>query len=70
MFMLVVGHNERNRVLQERFQHSGEIISHHFNTLLNAIVALSEEFFQPAGSSTPLEVLGDPRFYPYFKVIS
>ena len=40
MFLLTVGHNERNRVIQERFQHSGETISRHFNNVLNAFVAL------------------------------
>ena len=70
MFLLIVGHNERNRVIQERFQHSGETISRHFNNVLNAIVALSSKFFIPATSSTAKEILYNPRFYPYFKVIS
>ncbi|KAL5730891.1 hypothetical protein ACHQM5_003675 [Ranunculus cassubicifolius] len=64
---VVVGHNQRNRLLQERFQHSDETISRHFNNVLDAIVALSGEFFQPADSSTPPEILQDSRFYPYFK---
>ncbi|KAL5726821.1 hypothetical protein ACHQM5_000073 [Ranunculus cassubicifolius] len=68
IFMLKVGQNERNRLLQERFQHSGETISRHFNTVLNAIVPLAGDFFQPASPTTPLEILEDPRFYPYFKV--
>ncbi|KAL5726080.1 hypothetical protein ACHQM5_009151 [Ranunculus cassubicifolius] len=67
IFMLTVGHNERNRLLQERFQHSGETISRHFNTVLNVIVALAGDFFEPASPTTPLEILEDPRFYPYFK---
>ncbi|KAL5730890.1 hypothetical protein ACHQM5_003674 [Ranunculus cassubicifolius] len=67
IFMSVVGHNQRNRLLQERFQHSDETISRHFNNVLDAIVALSGEFFQPADSSTPPKILQDSRFYPYFK---
>ncbi|KAI8525802.1 hypothetical protein RHMOL_Rhmol13G0258600 [Rhododendron molle] len=29
IFMNIVGHNERNRVIQERFEHSSETISRH-----------------------------------------
>ncbi|XP_026396375.1 uncharacterized protein LOC113291008 [Papaver somniferum] len=67
IFMLAVGHNERNRILQERFQHSGETISRHFNAVLDAIVALADDFLVPAGPDTPTEILENPRFYPYFK---
>lgn len=69
IFMLAVGHNERNRILQERFQHSGETISRHFNAVLDAIVALADDFLVPAGPDTPTEILENPRFYPYFKVL-
>ncbi|RZC84243.1 hypothetical protein C5167_047029 [Papaver somniferum] len=67
IFMLSVGHNERNRILQERFQHSGETISRHFNAVLEAIVALEDDFLVPSGPDTPTEILESPRFYPYFK---
>ncbi|XP_026417129.1 uncharacterized protein LOC113312604 [Papaver somniferum] len=67
IFMLAVGHNERNRILQERFQHSGETISRHFNAVLDAIVALADDFLVPTGPDTPTEILENPRFYPYFK---
>ena len=33
IFLMTIGHNETNRNLQERFQHSGETISRHFNSL-------------------------------------
>ena len=68
IFLNIVGHNERNRVIQERFQHSGETISRHFNNVLKAIKSLSREFLQPAPTSTPPEILASNRFYPYFKV--
>ncbi|KAJ6291019.1 hypothetical protein OIU76_024184 [Salix suchowensis] len=41
IFLNIIGHNERNRVIQERFQHSGETISRHFNNVLKAIKSLS-----------------------------
>ncbi|XP_026388390.1 putative nuclease HARBI1 [Papaver somniferum] len=67
IFLNIIGHNERNRVIQERFQHSGETISRYFNNALKAIKSLSREFLQPPEPTTPTEILGSTRFYPYFK---
>lgn len=69
IFMFIIGHNLRTRAVQELFRYSGETISRHFNNVLNAIMAISLEFFQPPGSGIPPEILEDPRLYPYFKVI-
>lgn len=68
IFLNIVGHNERNRVIQERFQHSGETISRHFNNVLKAVKSLSREFLQPPPVSTPPEILRSNRFHPYFQV--
>lgn len=68
IFLNIVGHNERNRVIQERYQHSGETISRHFNNVLKAIKSLSREFLQLPPVSTPLQILESNRFYPYFEV--
>lgn len=68
IFMFIVGHNLRTRAVQELFRYSGETISRHFNNVLNAIMAIVIDFFQPPISDIPSEVLEDPRFYPYFKV--
>lgn len=68
IFLLTVGHNKRNRVVQERFHHSGETISRHFNNVLNAIVALASDFFQPPVTNTPGEIFAKPgNYYPYFE---
>lgn len=68
IFLNIIGHNERNRVIQERFQHSGETISRYFNNVLKAIKSLSREFLQPPPLTTPAEILSNQRFYPYFQV--
>lgn len=68
IFLNIIGHNERNRVIQERFQHSGETISRHFNNVLKAIKSLSREVLQPPHLTTPPEIFNSNRFYPYFKV--
>ncbi|KAL9374946.1 hypothetical protein Peur_031825 [Populus x canadensis] len=67
IFLFIIGHNLRTRAVQELFRYSGETISRHFNNVLNAIMAISLDFFQPPGSDIPSEILEDPRFYPYFK---
>lgn len=67
IFMFIIGHNLRTRAVQELFRYSGETISRHFNNVLNAVMAISLEFFQPPGSGVPPEILEDPMFHPYFK---
>ncbi|CAN1243444.1 Putative nuclease HARBI1 [Linum perenne] len=60
-------HSERIRVVQERFQHSGETISRYFNNVLKSIRSLSREFLQPPPQTTPMEIHCSKRLYPYFK---
>uniref|UniRef100_A0A7C8ZPL5 Uncharacterized protein n=1 Tax=Opuntia streptacantha TaxID=393608 RepID=A0A7C8ZPL5_OPUST len=67
IFLNIIGHNERNRVIQDRFQHSGETISRHFNNVLKSIKSLSREFLQQPPVNIPLQILGSKRFFPYFK---
>ncbi|KAF6167107.1 hypothetical protein GIB67_041362 [Kingdonia uniflora] len=67
IFLNVIGHNERTRVIQERYQHSGETISRHFNNVLKAIKSLSRELLQPPDHTTPSHIFGNARFDPYFK---
>ncbi|ONH94136.1 hypothetical protein PRUPE_7G000100 [Prunus persica] len=67
IFLNIIGHNERNRVIQERFHHSGETISRHFNNVLKAVKSLSREFLQTPTPTTPPNILGNIRFYPYFQ---
>lgn len=39
IFLMTIGHNERNRMSKGRFQQSGETISRHFN-VLKAVVLI------------------------------
>ena len=51
------------------FNQSGETISHHFHTVLKAIIELEEKFLQqPNGSQVPAEILNSSRFFLFFKV--
>ncbi|XP_044328520.1 protein ALP1-like isoform X1 [Triticum aestivum] len=67
IFLHTIGHNVRNRVIQDRFQHSGETISRHFKRVLKAINGLRDVYITDPSNEVPNEILGDSRFYPYFK---
>lgn len=69
IFILTVCHNTRNRMVAERFQHSGETISKHFNRVLKALCRYSHHIITPRYlAETPPEVLHNPRYYPWFEV--
>ena len=67
MFMAIVGHGYSNRQVQERYQHSGETVSRYFKCVLDACLHLYREFVCQPASVTPLYILGNPKFYPYFE---
>ncbi|RWR77282.1 putative nuclease HARBI1 [Cinnamomum micranthum f. kanehirae] len=67
MFLFTIGHNAVNRQVQERFQHSGETISRHFNGVLQAILSLSTQYIRDPSINVPIEIANDTRFYPFFK---
>ena len=69
IFLYTIGHNERQRVSAERFQHSTETINRHVRQVMRAIVKLAKEMIVPPDfHQTPTRIMGDPKFYPYFKV--
>ncbi|XP_011624546.1 putative nuclease HARBI1 [Amborella trichopoda] len=67
IFLITIGHNQRNRIVQGRFQHSGETISRHFNDMLHAILKLSSDLIQLPNTSTPEEIHKNSKYFPYFK---
>ena len=67
MFMAIVGHGFSNRQVQERYQHSGETVSRHFNCVLDACLHLYREFVRLPANVTPVYVHGNPKFHPYFE---
>ena len=44
MFLTIISQSENSRATQDDFQHSGEIISRHFTTILEALCTLQREF--------------------------
>jgi hypothetical protein len=67
IFLHTIGHNLRNRVLQDKFQHSGETISRHFNKVLKAINGLLDVCITNPPNVVPPKILGNSKYYPYFK---
>ena len=68
MFLHVVGHNQRFRVIHNTFRRSMETISRYFKQVLFAVGELRGEMIRRPSGQTPPKIRGSPRWYPYFKV--
>jgi hypothetical protein len=68
MFLHVVGHNQRFRVMHNTFRRSIETISRYFNQVLYAIGELRQEMIKPPSGDLPSKIRYSKRWYPYFKV--
>ncbi|KAI3815372.1 hypothetical protein L1987_15038 [Smallanthus sonchifolius] len=51
MFLIVIGHNERFRMVKRRFQHSTETIHRCFHEVLNAMMNFAREVIVPTSSN-------------------
>ncbi|SPT19328.1 unnamed protein product [Triticum aestivum] len=67
MFLHVVGHNQRFRVIHNTFRRSMETISRYFKQVLFAVGELRGEMIRRPSGQTPPKIRGSPRWYPYFK---
>jgi hypothetical protein len=70
MFLHVVGHNQRFRVLKFTFRRSTETISRYFHEVLSAIGELRTEMITPPSTSVHPKIHVSRRWYPYLKVLS
>ena len=68
MFLHVVGHNQRFRVVHQSFRRFIETVSRQFLQVLYAIGELRDELIKPPTSSTHPKILGSHRWNPFFKV--
>jgi hypothetical protein len=68
MFLHVVGHNQRFRVIHQNFRRSMETVSRYFREVLYAIGELRGEMIRPPSNETPLKIRNNPRWHPYLKV--
>ncbi|KAF3772113.1 hypothetical protein EJ110_NYTH58744, partial [Nymphaea thermarum] len=66
IFLVTLGHDQRNRQTQYDFQHSRQIISKYFNLVLKSILRIAHEYVGCRDDTILARVRGDPRFVPYF----
>ncbi|KAL6293892.1 hypothetical protein ACE6H2_002034 [Prunus campanulata] len=70
MFLITLGHGFTNRMVQERFQHSGETVSRWFGIILEAISRMATDLISPSDPKfkrVPKKIKDDNRYWPYFK---
>jgi hypothetical protein len=68
MFLHVMGHNQRFRVVDLTFRRSVKTISRYFQEILYAVGSLHDEMIVPPLTSVRPKILNSTRWYPYFKV--
>jgi hypothetical protein len=68
MFLYVVGHNQRFRVVHHNWRRCVETISRYFNEVLFAIGELRDEMIRGPPNETPLNIRNNHIWFPYFKV--
>jgi len=68
MFLHVVGHNQRYRVVHQSFRRSIETVHRHFHQVLYAVGELRSEMIKPPGLETHPKIFESQRWNPYFKV--
>ncbi|KAH1122362.1 hypothetical protein J1N35_005522 [Gossypium stocksii] len=67
IFLHIIGHNVRFRVIGSRYYRSTETVHRYFRVVLRAILKLYKLVIKLPDESTPSEIRNNPRFYPYFK---
>lgn len=68
MFLLVVGHNQRFRVIKQTFRRSTETISRYFQEVLYAVGELRAEIIVPPSTFVHPKIQHSRKWNPFFKV--
>jgi hypothetical protein len=69
MFLHVVGHNQRFRVVHQSFKRSIQIVHKHFHQVLYAVGELRNELIKAPSTATDPKILGSHRWNLYLKVL-
>jgi hypothetical protein len=67
----ILGHGTCNRLVQDRFQHSGETIHRHFHKVLKCLNQMSKDVIKPSNptfSVVPSHIQNNQLYWPHFKV--
>ena len=71
IFLFTISLGASNREVQERFQHSGEIVSRCIKEVLATVCLFAVDVIKPddpSFTSTPRETAMNPKYMPHFKV--
>ena len=68
IFLHIIGHNVRFRVMGSQIYRSTEIVHRYFKVVLKGVLKLYRTLIRLRSEDTPLEIRNSRRFYPYFKV--
>ena len=73
MTLMVLGHAKGNRMVQERFQHSGDIVYWHVATIVTLLATvMAPDIIQPADHTfrdMPEHIQHSDQYWPHFKVL-
>ncbi|ONI29443.1 hypothetical protein PRUPE_1G198400 [Prunus persica] len=70
LFLIILGHGFTYRMVQERFQHSGETVSKWFGIILDVFCPMASYIISPQDPHfrrVPGKIKVDDRYWPYFK---
>ncbi|XP_020262747.1 uncharacterized protein LOC109838736 [Asparagus officinalis] len=67
MFLYIVGHKTKNRVIRTEFIRSSETVSRYFNKILQAMNGLRDRYMKQTPNEIPPEIVNNPNYFPYFK---
>ena len=68
IFLHIIGHNVRFRVIGSRFHRFIETVHRYFKVILRGVLKLFRALIRLPSEDTPLEIRNSRSFYPYFKV--
>jgi hypothetical protein len=68
MFLHIVGHNQRFRVVHQAWRRSIETVSRVFHQVLYAVGEMRAEMIRPPSTTTHPKIMGSPRWFPYLEV--
>ncbi|KAL0540057.1 hypothetical protein IC582_024286 [Cucumis melo] len=70
IFLLIISHNESNRIAAERFQHSGHTISLAFNLVFRKVCKLGREIISPPNMDTvPMEIVSNSNITVSLRIV-
>ena len=68
IFLHIIGHNVRFRIIGSQFHRLTETINRYFKVIFKGVLKLYRALIRLRSEDTPPEIRNSRRFYPYFKI--